>query len=71
MLRIFSSGFSPVRIGSSSVASDSLETVLLSVLLSEEAVLEGDEDVVVPPLQAARERIIAAASSALNTFFML
>ena len=33
MLRIFSSGFSPVRIGSSSVASDSLETVLLSVLL--------------------------------------
>ena len=55
MLRIFSSGFSPVRIGSSSVASDSLEAVLLSVLLPEEAVLEDDEDVVVPPLQAARE----------------
>ena len=71
MLRIFSSGFSPVRIGSSSVASDSLEAVLLSVLLPEEAVLEDDEDVVVLPLQAARERIIAAASSALNTFFML
>ena len=64
MLRTLSSGFSPVRIGSSPAASDDEPEALLS---------EPEEDgsaVLVPP-QAARDRSIPATSSRLISFFMV